>query len=408
MKQSRRWQAEWAWASALVLLIVLGFWWFPGGRGGADDTFSTSAGGKRAFFTLAQRRLDSAARYLEGPLPPDDDSDTLCILGPVRYPDAREWDALHFWVGAAGNTLVFAARQHDPAVELTSFGVRVVPDQRLLDSFQDEDDDSDSSPPGPAASAEWKRLFGDPTVTTPLASGKFRWQSFGHVEAGSPDAEVLVEVDGEPQVIRQRVGQGILIVASSDYIFTNRSLATDDNGLLAFRILECGEPLDVSFDESLNRSGAPKVLGLLFDPSVRPITLQVLIAAILFVWLGSRRFGPPLVTTAAEHRSITEHAVALGNLHFKAGTGARAVAWYLDYFRNELKLHYAAASGAQEATLLARRANMEQHVVARVLGEAGAVTREPRVSDARAASVLRALAGIKSNLDRAKGSAASA
>lgn len=422
-----RWQAEWAWLASVVLLLVLGFWWFPGQTSDATDTFSTAAGGKRAFFTLAERLTPPATRTVEKFWDHVGDADTMCILGPARYPDADEWDWLTDWV-SFGKTLVFAARQDDPAVDLMYFGVRVVPDERLIDKRSDKKNEAAESPSDSASDSDAsesknedgnkeetktdkvktaeprpRSIFREPAVQTPLATGKFHWQSAGHIETGSERGEVLVTVDGEPQVLRLPFGQGTLIVCSSDYVFTNKSLASDDNGLLAFRILEAGNPHAVVFDESLNASGAPKVFGLLFDPLVRPITLQILLVTVLFCWLGFRRFGAPAVQLRAEHRSMTEHAIALGNLHLKAGTGARAIHWYLDYFRNELRLHYAANSGVAEATLLARRTGTDEQATAKLLADVRDALAQDRLAGGRAATLIRELAAIKHKLDWAKG-----
>lgn len=411
-----------------MLLLVLGFWWFPGQTSDATDSFSTAAGGKRAFFALTERLTSPAARTVEKLSDRVGDADTMCIIGPARYPDAAEWDWLTDWV-SFGKTLVFAARLDDPAADLMYFGVLVVPDERLIDrrdrkkkeSKSEETDGSgsesaektdDSKTPGDSKKTDDdqtkpaptpRSFFHDPIVETPLAAGKFHWLSDGHIETTNQRSEVLVTVDGKPQVVRLPFGQGTLIVCSSDYIFTNKSLATDDNGLLAFRILEAAKPRAVVFDESLNASGAPKVFGLLFDPRVRPVTLQILLVTILFCWLGFRRFGPALVPISAEHRSMTEHAIALGNLHLKAGTGSRAIHWYLDYFRNELRLHYAADSGVAEATLLARRAGTDEQTTAQLLADVREALEQPRLPGSRAAALVRELAAIKHKLDRAKG-----
>ena len=100
---------------------------------------------------------------------------------------------------------------------------------------------------------------------------------------------------------------------------------------------------------------------------------------------------------------MTEHAVALGNLHLKAGTGGQAIHWYLDYFRNELRLHYAADSGVAEATLLARRTGTDEQTIARLLADVQQALGPGRVAAVRAGALIRELAAIKNKLDRAKG-----
>jgi hypothetical protein len=131
------------------------------------------------------------------------------------------------------------------------------------------------------------------------------------------------------------------VVAASDQIFSNRVLASreDDSALLAYRIVEAAGPgRPVWFEEYLNTVGTSKVVGILLDPEFRHLTLQLGLLLLLFAWWGFRRFGPVQGAPKAERRSIVEHAVALGNLHFKAGTGGRLVGAYLDYFERETGL----------------------------------------------------------------------
>ncbi len=62
--------------------------------------------------------------------------------------------------------------------------------------------------------------------------------------------------------------------------------------MLALRLLESvsGPDSFVLFDEYFNTTGAPKVVGLLFDPLLRPVTVQaVAVLACCFTWCGSLR-----------------------------------------------------------------------------------------------------------------------
>ena len=151
-----------------------------------------------------------------------------------------------------------------------------------------------------------------------------------------------------------------IVVVASDYIFTNRSLTADNNGLLAFRILEAAAPLGpVYFDESMNAAGAPQVVGILLEEPFRLMTLQLLMVTFLFGWMASRRFGPLRTSEATARRSLVEHAEALGNLHFKVGSGSSLVTSYLEFFRRELGLRRA-AGGTLERDPRASRNNTER------------------------------------------------
>lgn len=395
-------RAEWGWIAAVALIFTLSVWWFPARGGGPADTFTAGAGGKKAFFALVSELEPDVERHLEGPFPLQSAA-TLCIIGPARPPDPREWELLYEWV-REGHTLIFAARYGDPAVDLSPFEARVEPSlalARKASGGREEDRDGDKDKHDEWASdAGW--TVGDGGLETELLEGELEWQSQGYLVDESEDAQVLVSVSGQPQVFRQEVGRGVLVLCCSDYIFSNASLVAGDNALLAYRILESGNMEGpVYFDESLNASGTPKVVGLLVEPKFRAITLQLLLVVLAFGWWGSRRFGPPLPPDESPRRSIVEHAEALGNLYFKSGSGDRAVASYLEYFRRELRGQYAAARGRDLAALLSRRTGVKEKKLRRLLEEAKRVAGGGHVSVARAANIVRAFSRLKTKLEGA-------
>lgn len=335
---------EWLWASALLALLFVGYGLIPAPRGKERaDSFDEDGAGKKAFFLLAESLLPAVRRSTTSLVPEDPSSDTLVILGPARYPDRAQWQTLHDWV-SDGRSVVFAARFRDPAVELEPFGIRIVPTM---------EPESDPGPEPEVAGDEGERNFDGARVETGLVEGEVDWRSLGQIRYTDLEATVLLYQNDSPQVLWQPVGQGSIIVVSSDFIFTNRSLTNPDNGVLAFRILEMAEPDGpVYFDERMNAEGAPKVVGILFEDPFRLLTLQLLVITLLFGWMVSRRFGPLEESSAPARRSLVEHAQALGSLHYQVGTGGRLVASYLELFRRPLGLHY--GKGESEAHLEAR------------------------------------------------------
>ncbi len=331
------------WGAAVVALVLLGYGLIPSPDVRTPfDSFSEDAAGKKAFFLIAEELLTEVARSSDSLIPDDENADTLVMLGPARYPDRAQWQTLYDWV-SQGRALVFAARWQDPAVELEPFGIEVVP-KTMTPPDKDANDDA---------------------FETELVDGGFDWRSQGEVRTtltGVTDATVELSENGSPQVVWRPIGDGAIVVVASDYIFTNRSLTADNHGLLAFRILETAAPLGpVYFDEAMNAAGAPRVAGILLEEPFRLMTLQLLIITFLFGWMASRRFGPLRTSAAATRRSLVEHAEALGNLHFKVGSGPSLVASYLEFFRRELGLRHAGGGGgALERDPAAPRTNAEE------------------------------------------------
>jgi hypothetical protein len=382
-------RTEWVWVAALIVLLLLGYGLVPRPRNEEGvDSHSISYGGKKAFFQLSQNLLQEVGRNTDGLLPPDD-ADTLVILGPAKYPDRVEWQMLYDWV-SKGHALVFAARWTEPEVELGAFDVEV---KMGIGSTKDVESERGEPEPEPEVA--------ESELLTDLAQGELEWRSLARVESSSAAAEAVVTYFGAAQVIHQPVGSGTLIVAASDFIFNNIVLAQGDNGVLAFRILELAHPSGpLYFDESLNAAGPPKIVGILFDDPLRPLTLQFIIFSVLFVWMGSRRFGPPEVARATRRRSLTEHAAALGNLHYKVGSGSRVVASYLEYFRQELRLHH---EKSREAQAIAERARVSLDSVKQVLTQAERATKNPNLEPDKAAWLIKSLAQLKEKAERLKG-----
>jgi len=395
-------RTDWIWVGLLGTLVLMSMGLVPSRRAGEEeDSYSTSFGGKKAFFSLASTLFPQVKRSTDKLIPPED-ADTLLVLGPIRYPNRVQWQMLHDWV-SEGHALVFAARWHDPAVDLGPFMIQI-------ETFYGHDPEAEDAETPEELEAE---LEAEPAtepapptieagvIETDLAEGELEWVSHAGVAGEYTPEEIMITLEGSAQVISQSVGDGLLVVVSSDYIFNNVSLTKGNNGVLAFRLLELGFPAGpIYFDEWLNGSGAPKVVGLLFDVPFRPLTLQLLVFALLFAWMGSRRFGPSRAERKSVHRSLTEHAAALGNLHFKAGSAGGVVASYMEYFRHELSLNY---RKAEEAKALAVRTGLEVDQVANLMKDAIQATKNPKLPRSKAAWLVRSLASLKAKAEHWKG-----
>ncbi len=370
---------DWLWVGALLMLVAVGYGLIPTPEArNPIDSFSENSAGKKAFFLLAQELLDVVERSSGSLIPTDDGADVLVMLGPARYPDRAQWQTLHDWV-AGGRALVFAARQQDPAITLEPFDIRVVPA---------------TAPPTSALLEEEA-----PGIVTDLVTeleGEVEWISAGEVQSEAADVSVTLSVDGSPQVMWRPIGDGVVVVVASDYIFTNRSLATEGHGLLAFRILESVSPQgSVYFDEEMNEAGAPRVVGILFESPFRVVTIQLLVITLLFSWMAGRRFGPLRRAGSSARRSLVEHAEALGSLHFKVGSGSRLIVTYLEFFRNDFGLRL---SGRERHLELNKRASTPSHDDAQsaaAVDQAVRAVRSPDLERGRVANILRSLAEVR-------------
>ncbi|NQV24985.1 MAG: hypothetical protein HQ518_11525 [Rhodopirellula sp.] len=388
------------WLLTVGIVLLLAVWWIPGSTSVDTDSYSVAFGGKKVLYQVLRRLDQNVSRSFDQLVPEDAYArDRILILGPARYPTEKEWDSIYRAV-IAGHSVVFAAQHGDPQFKAGLFGVEVVSDStkqdvRDLDETAEDEptsklkDASEASPDSESpsdktagepvtsdeeesAEQEAKRsagrlaeIFQGAKATSRLLEGEVAWRSAGKIKMNNDDGwDVLVEVDSEPQAVQRKFGSGTFTLVASDDIFSNGAMTSPQRALLAWRLIEStatdGETL---FDETLNSSGVPKVFGILFDPLFRPITLQFVLIAMLFGWMGSRRFGPARRSLHTRRRSVVEHAEAVGALYYRAGAGPHAVNCLHEFLKHELRTKFGATIQVDNAETVARQTLADKHEV---------------------------------------------
>lgn len=399
----RLWRAEVLYLALIAVLLVLAVWWFPGGGSITTDSYSTSFDGRKALFHILQRLDEDVSRSTEQLIPQPGAEDRLLFLGPARYPTLREWDELRDEV-MDGATLIFAASTTVPDLKMSQLlGVEV---KELVDTRAGDEDDeeeerrkkqgdvgvtkemvekSPGSPTRPPGQKEPESELLPRTVPgksiidgidlpkyeveSSLVPGKVTWYTTAQLNLDSAAGwEVLLSANGAPQVARRNVGNGTMVFVASDEVFSNESMIDPQQALLAYRIIESCPASGVTWiDETLNSSGVPKMLGLLFDPLFRPLTLQGALLLALFGWWGSRRFGPPQPLRRFRRRSIVEHAEALGSLYYRAGAGGWAVQSMHSWLLLELRRLCGGGFKVDDAQAIARQTQLDPAKVEKLL-----------------------------------------
>jgi len=304
----------WLWPIAIVAILVLHVAYPDTGTGVLHDTYSATAEGQRAFYRLVSEYAywtDRNTRSLARVLPNDEVEPTLCILGPERWPTAPEWDAILDWVDSGGQ-LLFACGGSDEQI-IPRIGLRYVP----------------RTEPGPPDDSL-------PPQTDLIASRTIAWWTDGRLVA--PNQTTLVEYDDTTQAVAGRLGHGRYVISASALVFSNQLLTYGDNAVLAYRLLEqTGDVDGVTFDESLNATGAPKAVGLLLDRELRPLTLQLLLVLVGYAWWNGRRFGPVVRPSVTARHDIVVHTDTVGAAYWRSRDCGRAVQAVLTLLRSELR-----------------------------------------------------------------------
>lgn len=358
----------------LALAVSLGLQiWFPRvDSSQINDTWNVDFGGRNAIYQLAERRWSHVSRNLiplsrsAKSLPPDG---TLCILGPARVPSEAEWSELLDWVGRGGR-LLFAPPWKDPEVEIPALRVHTAAFDKPAAAGGTplgQPQPNAGPPPNPVPDLIPGKVPAPPPAASPVESGTsgpdaatadaaapdptergvfsltgIDWQTQAQVFCRGP-RDVLLRTARGVQGVELPHGRGRIIVLASDHLFSNRSLNEDPlrrAGILAVKLLQRLAPPESTlvFDESLNASGQPQVVGLLLNHWLRPVTLQVVTLLLLFGWAGSQRFGSPLPPQQPPRHSLVEHTDALGNLYWRSRNGLVPLQAYLERLLTELRL----------------------------------------------------------------------
>ena len=195
-----------------------------------------------------------------------------------------------------------------------------------------------------------------------------------------------------------RYGRGSIVLAASDYIFSNTALFAEDerNGELAARLFDAaGNQKAILFDESLNETGTPRVVGLLIDPVLRPATVQLAVLIILFGWCGNRRFGAVLPPSTTARHDVSEHTNSLGNLYYKAHHGSGLLREYLDQLKTDLRLRFTGKNDSRTLQPIAARVGLSVEEIQSRLKAAETAARAPKLSRRDAAMHIRRLAQLR-------------
>ncbi len=220
---------------------------------------------------------------------------------------------------------------------------------------------------------------------------------------------LLTSAGGTVEAATWQMGSGRIVVCSSADLFSNRAMLFKGSRRLAVRMTErCSAKNEDStsnsqpaivISEYFNASDSFQNTGILFSPTLRIGTLQLLLVAILGIWMAFHRFGPALYVTNSQRRSLTESAQAVGNLQYRLSDGGIVVRSYLDYMTSRLRRRYGSLLRLDQPEQIANRAGMDVEEVRAQLHEAHLMAESGQLPSAKAAAMLRWLAKLQQRLE---------
>ncbi len=268
-------------------------------------------------------------------------------------------------------------------------------------------------PPGLDASPEEIDDYLTPgetvTVSSDLSDGSVEWYSTADLEVPSYLAtETLVtSTSDRVEAATWPMGSGRVVACSSPDIFSNRSMLFRNSRRLAVRLVErgylhgrenSGQETPIVLSEYFNASDSYAQTGVLLSPSLRLGTLQLVLVAVLGIWLAFYRFGPAQEVSTLQRRSLTESAQAVGNLQYRLNDGGAVIRSYLDYIRSQLRRRYGSIVRLDQPEALAHRAGMDVDEVRDRLAEAQTLAETMELTPEKTAACLRWLAAFQHRL----------
>ena len=442
-KKSRLLQSDIFWGLGAALLVLLQFWWLPGEDGSAADSYSTTVDGKLGLYRTLSQLFPRVDRDALNVVPRD--SATLILVAPDRYPNEKEQQELYEFV-YNGGSLLFAPNWLSPEpsdensipqrVTISSLGIDLsyrpvntsvvmtaptpvatspvgTPVTPMIPPVVDS-----SVPPGPAGgtsspgtpAVEKENIGTEIVATSGLVEGNvdFRSTAILHLPGHLTTETLLTSATGDAEAAAWTMGRGRVVVCSSADLFSNRSMLYKASRRLAVRLVEKCTPDPenatgsatpaIVLSEYFNASDSYQNTGILFSPTLRIGTLQLLLVAILGIWMAFHRFGPAAEITTTQRRSLTESAQAVGNLQYRLRDGGTVVRSYLDYINSQLRRRYGSFLRLDQSEQIANRSGMNVDEVRSQLQEAQRMCESAEMPAAKVAAMLRWLARLQQRL----------
>lgn len=248
-------------------------------------------------------------------------------------------------------------------------------------------------------------------VTGSLASVPFEITSRSEIIPPYYEHEVLLGSENAPVAISWLYGSGRIVVCASPDLFSNRSMLYKPSRRAAVRLVEHAAnlpeqmaafsrhvPSTIVISEYFNTTDSFRDTGVLFSPMMRIGTLQLLLVAVLGIWLAFYRFGPASETVHVNRRSLRESAEAVGNLQYRLSDGAVAVRSYMDFLRSQLRRRFGSSVRLEDPKSIADKARLEVDEVTASLREATRLANTTKLSASGAAGSIRWLSRLQLRL----------
>lgn len=268
-------------------------------------TFSTEPQGYKAFY-LMLLRLDIPVKHLTNDISSESDEvKSVWVLNPFVVSHKQKAD-LREWI-EKGNTLITTGRR-------LSF---------LLDEEKQDNDigrefliDSIFSRPNSESAPEGDEVLLKQVDRVFFYDRDKAKDEQSKTKTVDDSKRIILSAGQMPLLIEETVGEGRIIYLLQPQMFNNENINKADNAVLAYNLAyNFAGDSTICFDEGIREYSS--TWHLLFTPPFLWVSLQIILASLIFIYASSRRFGPIKPLPLAPRRSKDEYIYALANLLLK-------------------------------------------------------------------------------------------
>lgn len=283
----------------------------------------------------------------------------IVLATPLEYLDAQEQVALLAWVRAGGHlvTELQSVSYDDEAPDESELLYKTLGVK--LRELEEENHAAPASKPGKNG-LRVTRLAEEGEVQTGLDADYF-------LEAGPVKPLWAVSMAGRDRLLRFRLGDGHITVASDLYWMQNRALGAGDHAALLWRMVDAKAGATVWLIHGEERPSLFALLRQKATPLLQALALFVLV----WLWQVSRRFGPVQAPAENGRRRLSEHLEASGRYLLRHNAVAKLQDASRQRLLSEVQRRYPQWRRLPPEKLaehLAQRAGLESGAILRVLG----------------------------------------
>lgn len=316
---------------------------------------------------------------ISGSFAPPRDAALTLMLEPSVPVEEAEWRVLENWV-EEGGTLVIAGEEFVTAITMNHLGYDMLFNRERVELL-----------------APQLPILEIPPITIPP---HVRTRTF--IDGSNDDFAVLMAIEDRPVTIAFGRGEGLIILSTAPFPFSNAGLKEEGNPELVLNLIHTARREGVVwFDEwhhgirSLGEEGVRGPQEWLFQTPAGQSLLYGAAVVFMALVLAGRHFGRPLAPSRERvRRAPLEYITAIANLNRRAGHRRFVLNQYHQRIKSELGRRYRISPALPDDEFLSTLASYNPALDVEAIRRALARLKQPKFSEAEMVDLAREAAKL--------------